>query len=217
MTWWRQSVLPDGVSHRLIVVRHGEPVPTARGRCYGKLDVDLCDAGVAQAAATGQELAHGDLDHIYTSPRLRASATARVISEHTNTPVSVDERFAELDFGEFEGMTYEAVAEEYPDTYRVWMTTPTAVQFPNGECYADMASRVGAGCAELQGRHSGRAVAVVAHGGVVRIVLARALGLAPANIFRLGVDYASITCIDYYGETPMVRQVNWQPSPQSAA
>ncbi|MEM9489534.1 MAG: histidine phosphatase family protein [Myxococcota bacterium] len=216
--WWRESAVPAGVTHRLIVVRHGEPVATARGRCYGKLDVDLSERGRHQARLAGARLRAAGLHRIYTSPRLRASATAALIASAVATSAGepvVDERFAELDFGAIEGMTYERVAAEYPELYARWMATPTEVHFPDGECFADMAARVGAGSRELRQRHPGQAVAVVAHGGVARILLAEALRIAAADIFRIGYDYAGLSCIDWYDEIPLVRQVNWTP-PESA-
>ncbi len=48
----------------------------------------------------------------------------------------------EIDFGDFEGLTYDEIAGRYPDLYRQWMESPTEVQFPNGECFDDMRIRV---------------------------------------------------------------------------
>ena len=73
---------PDGVSLRLILIRHGEPEASARGRCYGKLDIGLSANGRAQMARLGKALASVSVDAFYASPegaeRSKASKGFRV-------------------------------------------------------------------------------------------------------------------------------------------
>ena len=209
--WWQHDALPAGVTHRQILVRHGEPVETARGRCYGKLDVALSERGSQQARVVAERFTAMSPSHVYTSPRVRARETAAAIARVAGVEPIVDTRFAELDFGDIEGMTYDEVAARYPALYETWMSTPTEVKFPAGECFADMAARVRSGGAELRTRHPGEVIAIVAHGGTVRILLSDALGMADVGLFRIGQDYAGVSCVDWYGDTPVVRQINWTP------
>jgi len=53
---WQSSQLPAGVTHRILLVRHGETAHSARGLCYGKLDVALSPTGFKQAAQTAQSI-----------------------------------------------------------------------------------------------------------------------------------------------------------------
>ena len=83
------------------------------------------------------------------------------------------------------------------------------MRFPGGESYEDLRERPVAAAAELRARHAGGTVAVVTHGGVVRAVLADALGLPSAAIFRLDVGYARVSVVDWFdGDAPVVRLVN---------
>jgi broad specificity phosphatase PhoE len=204
---------PPSVTHRLILVRHGEPVASAAGRCYGKLDVALSPAGVRQVEATAAALAAIRLDAVYASPRVRAAESAGVFARIHGLPVTCDARLAEIDFGELEGLTYDEAAARHPELYRAWMTRPTTVAFPGGESFAVMRRRVGGALDELRRRHRDQTIAVVAHGGVVRVALADALGMRDAEIFRLGQSYAGASCVDYYDDAPVVRVVNWTPLP----
>ena len=88
------------------------------------------------------------------------------------------------------------------------METPTAVRFPGGESFADLRARVLAAIVAIRERHAGEAAAVVAHGGVVRVVLADALGLADDAVFRLDQAYGGLSIVDWLGETPVVRAMN---------
>ena len=96
---------PPGVGLRLVLIRHGEPEASAKGRCYGKLDAGLCDAGRRQMVRVSEALAASatTVDAVYTSPRRRAREGAEILSGE----IVVDRRLSEIDFGALEGKTYE--------------------------------------------------------------------------------------------------------------
>jgi len=153
----------------------------------GKLDVDLSPTGFKQAAQTAQLIKPFKPQAIYSSPRLRALDTAAAITNACGLDVIVDDNLAELDFGDFEGLSYEEAEQSY----------------------AQMSSRVIKFTSKLISRHNGQTIVTVAHGGVNRIVLAKTLGLKSEWIFRLEQSYGAINCIDYYGDTPVLRTMNW--------
>jgi broad specificity phosphatase PhoE len=121
---------------------------------------------------------------------------------------AVDERLREIDFGAFEGLTYEEIATRYPRTYDRWMTRPTDVRFPDGESFATMSARVSEALEQIRRRHSGETVVTVSHGGVNRVALAHALHLDPRRIFRLAQAYACVNVIDYAGGESVVLVTN---------
>lgn len=208
---WRTPELPEGVTHRLLLVRHGEPEKSAQGLCYGKLDVALSSSGQQNISLTAEIIRPLRPNAVYTSPLLRAKDTAKVIARVCLLEPIVERDIAELDFGDFEGLRYEEAEREYPEIYSQWMREPTKVRFPNGESFDLMAARVEQSVSRLKQKHTHQSIVVVSHGGVNRIVLAAALGLEPEQIFRLDQSYGAISCIDYYDETPLVRVMNWQP------
>ena len=118
------------------------------------------------------------------------------------------EPLRELDFGELEGRAYDEIAVSDPELYEQWMTTPTTVRFPGGESYADLQERVDAGIASLVEQDDGGLVVVVTHGGVVRAVLRSVLGFPAERIFRIAVEPASVTTLDWADCEPLVRAVN---------
>lgn len=206
---WRSSELAEGVTHRLLLVRHGETAHSARGLCYGKLDVALSPTGFQQAGQTAQLLKPFKPQALYSSPRQRALDTADAAAKACQLDTIVEERLAELDFGDFEGLSYEEAERQYPDLYKQWMTQPTKIQFPNGESYTQMSERVIEAVSQLRQRHTNQTIVLVAHGGVNRIVLAETLNLNPDMIFRLDQHYGAVNCIEYYGDSPMLRTMNW--------
>jgi alpha-ribazole phosphatase len=172
------------------LIRH--PEPAVRGICYGSLDVPLSEEGLKHARAIAEALAAEPFAAIYTSPVRRCSDTARMLAEGRDCPLETLDAFRELDFGCFEGRTFDDLAHDYPDVYRRWMESPTEVEFPGGESFATMRRRVLAATHELRARHAGQTIALVTHGGVIRTLLAEAQGMDPHRIFEFELPYGSI-------------------------
>jgi alpha-ribazole phosphatase/probable phosphoglycerate mutase len=201
---------PDDAT-RLVFVRHGEPEESARGRCYGKLDVGLSDAGREQVARVAAALDGTGLAAVYASPRRRSVESAEIVARpHGLAPIVLD-LLREIDFGLFEGMAYDEAAARFPDVYRVWMERPTEVAFPEGESFAEMRGRVAEAVATIRSAHPRETAAVVSHGGTNRVAIAEALDLPSASVFRFDQSFASINVVDYFGETPVVRLLNGMP------
>jgi len=196
----------------LWLIRHPDPGPSAHGRCYGSLDVALSPEGVRQADAIARTLTNEPLAAIYTSPRQRCTDTARILAAARNCTVEIVDALRELDFGAFEGRSYDEIAALYPYLYRQWMEHPTETQFPEGESFRQMSDRVLAVARKLRARHcagdSIDSIAFVSHGGPIRVILADALGMPSANIFRIAQRYGAINRIRYSGETPTVEMLN---------
>jgi alpha-ribazole phosphatase len=200
--------LPErGGATRLVLVRHGEPDESMCGRCYGRLDVPLSAAGLRRAAAVGEALRSHEIEAVYSSPLQRAFDTARAVASPHGLEAVLREALRELDFGELEGMSHDEIASDYPELYRFWMEDPSTVRFPGGEALSDLRARVLPEVAEIRERHEGQSVAVVAHGGVVRVVLAEALELPDAAFFRLDQPYGAVSVVDWIEDVPVVRVV----------
>ena len=196
----------------LWLLRHPEPETSARDRCYGSLDVALSAEGVRQAYCVAAELLAEPLTAIYTSPSRRCRQAAEILAAGRRCPLEALDALAELHFGEFEGRPYDEIAELYPDLYRQWMEDPTEVEFPGGESFLKMRARVTEAAQMLRARHTGQSIAIVTHGGVTRILIADALAMPPANIFRIAQRYAAINLIQYFDDTPVVELVNASPA-----
>jgi alpha-ribazole phosphatase len=206
MTW----ELPDGTT-RFILVRHGEPEPSAAGRCYGRLDVALSERGLQQAVETASWLRSAPITAVYSSPSRRALETARPIAAAHALAVCAREELQEIDFGAFEGLTYEEAAARHPEIYSRWMSDPAGVTFPDGESLRDLATRVLRIASELRERHRGGAVLIVAHAGVLRTLLGDALNMNAGDLFRIDVACAGVSVIDHLDGARLVRLMNGRP------
>jgi alpha-ribazole phosphatase len=194
---------------RLLLIRHARPrADEAQGRCYGRLDVELADDGRRAAAELAAALRAVELEAVYTSPRRRAVETAAPLAAPRGLEPVVDERLAELDFGELEGRTYDEIATTQPELYQAWMEAPTTVQFPGGDSYASLRQRALEAVAAMRAATPTGTAAVVTHGGVVRAILAGCLRMPDEAIFTLQQDYCGLSLVEWLDDVPLVRLVN---------
>lgn len=192
----------------LLLIRHAEPATSAKGLCYGALDVPLSDDGVIQAQRIGDHLRDTRLDAVYSSPLSRSVATASAVSESRGLSPELREDLSEIDFGAFEGRTFDEIAASDPDLYAQWMREPASVRFPGGESFDDLQGRVTSEIARIRREHRGGSVAVVSHGGPIRVVIAEVLGLDSGYVFRIGQSWGGMSSVEWVGDEPTVRYVN---------
>ncbi len=192
----------------LLLIRHTAPAAWAKGVCHGVLDVPLSEDGAIHAQGIADHLRDTTLDAVYASPLSRAVVTATAVAApHGLRPV-LREQLVEIDFGAFEGRTFDEIAASYPDLYGQWMRDPATVRFPAGETFGDLRARVTEEIARIRREHRGGSVAVVTHGGVIRAVLADVLGVEDGKIFRIGQSWGGLSLVEWVGDEPIVRYLN---------
>ncbi|HET8759640.1 MAG TPA: histidine phosphatase family protein, partial [Nitrospiria bacterium] len=112
--------------------------------------------------------------------------------------------FREKHFGAWEGLTYDEVAQRYPEDWARWLADPPSVRPEGGETYVEMQARVLDALGGVIAAHRAEAIALVAHGGVNRAILCHALGLDLTYVFRIEQDYGATNIIDFFPEGPAV-------------
>ncbi|HEB99209.1 MAG TPA: histidine phosphatase family protein [Thiotrichales bacterium] len=171
---------------RISLLRHGEVegAPAFRGRT----DAPLSEAGWRQMeqAVAGRRWAR-----IWTSPLARCLVFAERLAERLDAPLRLDERLAELDFGDWEGLTAaEVMARDSGTLARFW-EDPARHPPPGGEDLASFEARVMAAWAEIRALEPGP-VLVVTHGGVIRLLRCRLEGRPLSELLQLEVGHASL-------------------------
>lgn len=196
---------PDAT--RLYLVRHAATT-LEPGRCCGSLDVGLSDEGRKQARLLAETLGAVELTAVYTSPLERARRTAAEVATRHNLVPHKLPGLAEIDFGELEGRRFEEVAATHPALYATWMTRPAEVEFPAGERFHNFARRVRETTRDIRLASEREAIAVVSHGGPIRVVVADALAMPPHALFRLDQSFTGLSVIDWIEGSPIVRLLN---------
>ncbi|MGH8961571.1 MAG: bifunctional RNase H/acid phosphatase [Jatrophihabitantaceae bacterium] len=199
----------SGPSTRLILVRHGATSHSAEMRFSGRNDLELDDVGERQAAALAERAASfGPVAALVSSPLRRSRQTADAIATTLHLPVLENDDFAEVDFGRWEGMTIADVAAANPRELARWRGSPEIAP-PNGESLAALEARVRRGRDSVLATDPLATVVVVTHVSPIKALIRMALDAPPDAVFRMHLDVASVSMIDYRADgTPSMRLFN---------
>ncbi|MEV0821076.1 bifunctional RNase H/acid phosphatase [Nonomuraea rubra] len=196
---------PTRVATSLLLLRHGETELSLERRFSGLGDAELTANGLAQASAAAARLSRDPyrLDVVVTSPLKRARQTAQAVAEQAGVEVEVLEELREADFGAWEGHTFTEVQRRWPAELAAWLADPDVAP-PGGESFAETARRVQAARERLVERYEGKTVLAVSHVTPIKLLLRDAL-LAPLQaLYRMHLDLACLSLIEYYADGPAV-------------
>ncbi len=149
-----------------------------------------------------------ELQAVYTSNLSRALRSAEIIAEaYGLQPVETPD-LRERSFGIWEGMTFTEIKEKYPEEFEAWANNPLRYSPMEGESTMEVKDRIIPSLNGILDNHKGESIAVVAHGGVNRIILCHFLGIPLENIFRIEQDYAAVNIIEVWDRYPVVKLLN---------
>lgn len=187
---------------RLILVRHGESVGNFENRLQGQTDYDLTPRGQAQAARTAHRLHELGVSAVYTSPLLRARATAFVIGERLGCDPGELTGVREYDFGELAGATYAELRQRFASNPVGPDGRPAERVYPGEEGREAFHRRVTESMWGIAERHPEASVAVVSHGGPIALFCQAVLGLPYRRPMPFAVDNCSLSIIQVRESEP---------------
>jgi alpha-ribazole phosphatase/probable phosphoglycerate mutase len=153
----------------LVFIRHAET--DLAGRFCGHSDPGINARGREQTDAMISRLQTASFDAVYSSDLRRATETAAVLADALALPVTTTERLREIDFGDWEGLTWTEIERKDPTHARRWVQGFPALSAPRGEPVERFEQRVLAELEHLLVLAEGERIAVVTHAGVMRVVL----------------------------------------------
>lgn len=182
----------------LILARHGQTAHNRAGRLLGRADLPLTELGHAQAAAVATAV--GSPDRVIASPLARARETAAAFG----CPVEIDERWIEVDYGEYDGTPLGEVPRE------VWETWRSDADYapPGGESLSAVGRRVRQACDELVEAARTSEIVVVSHVSPIKAAVAWALGVGDEVAWRMFLDVAAITRVGLTSAGATLRTFN---------
>lgn len=186
----------------LILVRHGRTAANAAGLLQGRLDQPLDEVGERQAVAVAEYVGQmvGEVHQVVTSPLQRARQTA----ERFGVPATVDERWIELSYGEYEGVSHAEVPSE---VWGRWRADPDYVP-QGGEALSTLDHRVRDACDDLVEAATDRNLVVVSHVSPMKAAVAWSLGVDLGISWRSHLSHASVCRIDMRPAGPVLITFN---------
>jgi broad specificity phosphatase PhoE len=179
---------------KVILIRHGETGQQYRERFIGSTDLPLSSEGRLQSTLLARPLRREAVAKYLSSPASRAGETALAAFNGETFSPEIEPDIREIDFGAWEGKTFEEIHASDPDAVARWAAYQEDFAFPGGETIAAFVSRV-----EKAGRKiaadPAESVAVFTHAGVIRTLICHYLALDHRNYLNFDVKPASITTI----------------------
>ena len=148
----------------LYVIRHGKTDWNLKNKIQGRADIPLNNLGIQEANLTKKLLNQTKFYKIISSPLIRAKKTAEIISDQ-KTPIVIDSRIIERDFGLWEGIPFQCVSNWLTEQYILGKFDP-----PHGETYKHLQDRVYDFVTEMFMLHENKRILVVAHATILRMV-----------------------------------------------
>ena len=196
----------------VILARHGRTVANAEGVLAGRSPgIRLDEVGTRQAEEAARRLDGLRLAAAVTSPLERCKDTAAILLRDTGVRARVERGLTECDYGDWTGQPMKELMKE--DLWKVVQAHPAGVRFPGGEAMAEMSARairsVRAWDSRVRDASGDDAVwLAVAHGDVIKSVLADALGVHLDAFQRIVVDPASLSVVRYTPHRSYVLAMN---------
>ena len=178
---------------RALFIRHAET--EMAGLFCGHSDPELNAQGRTQLTSLAHQLSAEPIDTVYSSDLRRASATAHAIAAVREIPQVVRPALREIDFGQWEGLSWEQIEQMDPEYARTWVARYPHLPAPSGETFHAFEARVLEEVNHLLDGHRGP-VAVVTHGGVLRVVLRHFCACSEEEAWQQTRAYC---CIVRYG------------------
>ena len=196
----------------VILLRHGRSTANTAGVLAGRTPgVALDEQGQAQADALVQRLAQLPLAAVVCSPLQRCRDTVAPLAQARELEVTVDDRFIEVDYGEWTGRELRTLAKE--PLWKVVQTHPSGAVFPGGEALAAMQARAVAAVrewdAKLAAEHGPQVLWLAGtHGDLIKAILADALGMHLDGFQRIVANPGSVSAVTYTETRPFVQRIN---------
>ncbi|CAK7022211.1 alpha-ribazole phosphatase [uncultured Phascolarctobacterium sp.] len=193
---------------KIYLIRHGETDANRTFQFQGHIDNPLNSKGLRQAAALGKYYENIELDAVYSSSMQRARQTATPLAQFHGVDLQPLDELKEVSFGDWEGLSYDEIKAKWGDQLELFFKQPAQCRMPGGESFDDVAKRVQAAYNMIIEANSGKNIAIVSHGGVVRVQLCLLLGLDINKLWMFGVHNASTTCIGRWQDRFTIEYVN---------
>ena len=188
------------VKQTFIFLRHGEPVG---GKIFrGSSDDPLTEKGWQQMHKAVDSLS---FDEIISSPLKRCAEFANKLANKSNRNLTINKKLKEMHLGDWEGWTVEQVAKQYPEALTAFWKQPHRNPPPNAERFTDFERRILTQWNSMQQTSTEcleeKTILVIAHAGVMMVLLKKLLNIPMENIYSIKLNYASKLRIETFGQS----------------
>jgi len=192
----------------LLLVRHGNTKLNSTERFWGQTDVELSAEGIRQAEQLRDRLATQKIDTVYASNLSRAVMTAQIIASRHQVNITTRDELGEINFGDVEGLTFDEINQLYPELAESMANWSVHPGFPGGETIDELNERVNKFLPELKKHPQEETILIVAHSGILRLMICNLLVIEQEHWRQLRINLASLSILETYPRGAILSLLN---------
>ena len=193
---------------KIIFVRHGQTEWNVLGRYQGQTDIALSPLGIGQAEKLAAHFPVDKVEAVYSSDLVRAMTTARCVADLFGLTVEPRPELRELNFGDWEGLTYDEIVAKWPDALNNFFQHPDVLEIPHGESFPKLRERALDAVEKIVACHPNQTVAVFAHGAILRTILTAALHMDLKYVWTIRQFNTAVNIVTYTEHGTTVELLN---------
>lgn len=193
---------------RLILVRHGVTVCNENKLMSGLTDSKLSEKGKLQANKLAKYLKDEKIDKIYITPFSRTRETIKKLAESNNIKIEETSRFNEINFGDFESLSFNEIENIYPEEVDKMINEGFKYKYPNGESLEETFYRVRNEMKKIINENDNSTILICSHGGTIRNIISYLLCDDYKFHWNFKIDNASITDIEIENNFAVIKKIN---------
>ncbi len=193
---------------KIIFVRHGQTEWNVLGRYQGQTDIALSPLGIEQAETLAAHFPVDKVEAVYSSDLVRAMTTARCVADRFGLTVEPRPELRELNFGDWEGLTYDEIVAKWPDALNNFFQHPDVLEIPHGESFPKLRERALDAVEKIVACHPNQTVAVFAHGAILRTILTAALHMDLKYVWTIRQFNTAVNIVTYTEHGTTVELLN---------
>ena len=191
-----RKALEKNLKTTIYLTRHGQTEWNDQKRYQGSGDSPLTELGIRQAKILAAYLQGTHFDIIMSSPAGRARQTAEIIRANRNQEVLVNNAFAEINLGPWEGKYYYDMELEQTELYKAFWNSPDKYKPEYGESFAEVGSRTICALQELVRLYRGKTILIVSHAVAIKSLLNTIEGRSLADFWKERLMQTSLSIIE---------------------
>ena len=191
---------------KLIFIRHGETLSNKEKRIQGISDVELSAVGIEQAKLLALSLKDHTFETIHTSPLKRAMQTAEIINKFHRKKLHIHQGLMEMNYGDFEGVSFKKIIADERDFIEKWMTDPASVKMPNGESLTQLQERACRALKRIAKKEEN--ALVVTHNFTIATIICRIKNISLNEFQSSLVGNASKTVVNFQKDGVFIETFN---------
>lgn len=193
---------------RLILVRHAITTCNEGGNLSGQIDSTLSEKGKLQVEQLTCYLKDENIDEIYTTPFSRTKDTMEKLAQIKSIEINETDKFNEIDFGEFDGLSFDIIKRDYPEEFEKMIKEGPEYTYPKGESLIDTFDRVSKELENILKDKDNKTILICSHGGTIRNILSYLISKDYKYHWNFKIDNASVSVVEVENDFAVINKLN---------